>query len=260
MAEVSSDGVAIHYEVEGAGPPILLHTGGGGDLEMWRQAGYVEGLDGLRIMLMDHRGHGRSGRPRKLEDHRIIRHVGDVLAVGDALGLERFAFFGYSGGSEVGYAVAARHPDRIAALVGLGAVGGPDESPEDRRDRAAAVRAHGMTTLVHGLRAAEVAIPEWFELQMLGTDPEKFALALEGWADWDGAWSAFPQIQSETLVLVGELEEGPGREAAANAEAAAAMMPRGRAVILPGLGHVAAFTRSDLVLPHVRAFLHEALV
>jgi hypothetical protein len=30
-------------------------------------------------------------------------------------------------------------------------------------------------------------------------------------------------------------------------------------LILEGLGHVAAFTRSDLVLPHVQAFLNDVL-
>jgi len=34
-------------------------------------------------------------------------------------------------------------------------------------------------------------------------------------------------------------------------------MPNGRSVVLPGLGHVAAFVRSDLVLPHIASFVRE---
>src|SRR5713226_5442017 len=147
MPEVLSSGVVIHYEVEGEGPPLVLHTGGGGDLEMWRRAGYVDGLADRMIVLMDHRGHGLSSRPTELADHRIDRYVGDVLALADALGLERFGFFGYSDGGSVGYELAARHPDRVAALIGLGAVGRSDEPPDERRKLAATVRAAGMAPL-----------------------------------------------------------------------------------------------------------------
>lgn len=59
-------------------------------------------------------------------------------------------------------------------------------------------------------------------------------------------------MQPPTLVTVGELEEAVTGE---NASRAVALMRDGRAVVLPGLGHVAAFVRSDLVLPHVLEFL-----
>lgn len=120
MPEARSGGVSIHYEVEGDGPPIVLHTGAGGDLEMWRQAGYVGGLSGMQVVLMDHRGHGRSGRPKELAEHRIDRYVDDVVAVADVLGLTRFSFLGYSDGTAVGCALAARHPDRVDAVIGVG--------------------------------------------------------------------------------------------------------------------------------------------
>ena len=81
MAFVDSGGIRIHYEVEGDGVPILLHTGAGGDLGMWRQAGYPRGLDGTRVILMDHRGHGASDRPSWIDQHAMERYVGDVLAV-----------------------------------------------------------------------------------------------------------------------------------------------------------------------------------
>jgi pimeloyl-ACP methyl ester carboxylesterase len=257
VPEVSSGGVSIHFEIEGEGPPLLLHTGGGGDLEMWRQAGYVDGLPDMRIVLMDHRGHGRSGRPTQLEAHRIDRYVDDVIAVADATGLDRFGFVGYSAGSFVGFAVAARHPSRVEALVGIGAVGGADESMEDGLESAAAARTNGMAALVDRLRTEEPDVPAWFEAQMLSTDPEMFALGLEGWADWAGPWAEFAQITTRTLIVVGELEEGPDGQAATNAQAAAETMPNGRAEVLPALGHVAAFCRSDLVLPLIATHLRE---
>jgi pimeloyl-ACP methyl ester carboxylesterase len=255
MPEARSGGVAIHYEVEGEGPPIVLHTGAAGDLEMWRQAGYVGGLSGMQVVLMDHRGHGRSGRPKELAEHRIDRYVDDVVAVADVLDLTRFSFLGYSDGTAVGCALAARHPDRVDAVIGVGSAGTPDDWSNERRGLASAARARGMPRLVDGLRSMEGELPDWYERQMLGTDPEMLALELEGWADWDGGWSEFGQIRAPVLLIAGELEEGPEGQAATHTKEAIARMPRGRAEVLPGLGHVAVFTRSDLVLPIVREFL-----
>ncbi len=256
-ATVDVSGVEIHYEVEGDGPPLMLHTGGGGDLEMWRTAGYTAGLTGRRLILIDHRGHGASGRPTEREQHGIDRYVEDVLAVADAVDAPRLCFFGYSAGAAVGYRLAARHPDRIAGLVGLGAVGpGPSEDEEDL-ELAARIREEGSDALVTWLREDEPELPEWFADQMRSTDPEMFALLLETWASWGGPWEEFEEIEAPTLVVVGQLEEGANDDAAAHARRAAETLPDGRAVVIPELGHVMAFVRADLVLPHVRAFLDD---
>jgi pimeloyl-ACP methyl ester carboxylesterase len=107
MPTTDRSGVRIHYEVEGDGPPLILHTGGGGDLGMWRIAGYPAALADRQVILMDHRGHGASERPRTIEEHRIDRYVEDVVAVADDLDLATFSFFGYSAGASVGYRLAA---------------------------------------------------------------------------------------------------------------------------------------------------------
>ena len=60
--------VSIHYEFDGVGPAAILHTGGGGDLAMWRHAGYTSRLGRRRVVLMDHRGHGLSGTPTGIEN------------------------------------------------------------------------------------------------------------------------------------------------------------------------------------------------
>jgi pimeloyl-ACP methyl ester carboxylesterase len=222
---------------------------------MWRMAGYPAGLGDRQVILMDHRGHGASERPRTVEEHRIDRYVEDVVAVADDLGLATFSFFGYSAGASVGYRLAATRPERVDALVGLGAVG-PQESNDDDDDGVAEiagrVRMHGSGELVTWLREEETDIPGWFEDQMRSTDPEMFALTIEARATWAGLWSEFPSVRCPTLLIVGETEEPDAGE---NASRAAALMGDGRAVVLPGLGHVAAFVRSDLVIPHVRAFL-----
>src|ERR1700694_3648083 len=69
------DGVRLHYELEGEGPPLLLHLGAGCDSDLWRAAGYIEPLaKKFQCILLDHRGQGASNRPREArKPHRSIR-------------------------------------------------------------------------------------------------------------------------------------------------------------------------------------------
>jgi pimeloyl-ACP methyl ester carboxylesterase len=222
---------------------------------MWKQGGYVEGLDGFRRILIDHRGHGRSDKPKGVENHLMERYVADVLAVLDTLGIERAAFWGYSAGSWVGYALAAAYPERIATLIASGAIGARDYAePEARRGAektADLSREHGPGHLIKGLEEAEgIAFPQWFWRQMTDTDREMFALEVLGAAEWQGPWSLLPAIEAPVLMLVGELEDSDG-----NNSRAASILPNARCVTFAGLGHVGAYVRSDLALAHAVPFL-----
>ena len=233
----------IHHEVEGSGFPVVLHTGGAGDLRMWRTAGYVDGLDGFRVVLVDHRGHGRTPPARSYTPADM---AADVLEVANSLGLERFAFWGYSMGARVGYELAATAPERVAALVAQGGVEGPDEGPADWHETAAFVRENGVRGLL-----GEAPGPAWLLDHLCETDDEVFARSCEDFAGWS-PWPLFPRIQAPVLVVAGEDESEHLTEAAA-------AMPRGEWEILPGLGHIDGWARSDLALPRVRRFLAEAL-
>ena len=62
MPFADNNGVRIHYQVEGEGPPLVLHHGLAGTLEDWRYFGYVEELKrDYQLILMDARcsSHGR---------------------------------------------------------------------------------------------------------------------------------------------------------------------------------------------------------
>lgn len=73
----------------------------------------------LRILNMDLRGHGRSSRGTATLSY--TQHMRDVLAVLDALNIERTAILGYSDGGITAYRLAAQHPKRVSALITLGA-------------------------------------------------------------------------------------------------------------------------------------------
>lgn len=125
VAVFERDGLKLWYGVTGSGPAVVLHTGGGGDSDMFGPAGYVDALlqGGYRVVCFDHRGHGRSEKPLRREQHRTREYVGDVVALLDTLGLEAAAIVGYSQGMHIAIALAATYPDRVAAVVGIGTVG-----------------------------------------------------------------------------------------------------------------------------------------
>jgi pimeloyl-ACP methyl ester carboxylesterase len=252
---VNRAGVRLYYEAEGAGPAVLLHTGGGGDSRMWELAGYTTALAGYRILLMDHRGHGRSDCPAGKPAHRISEYVADVIAVLDDADVGRAALVGYSAGATVAFAVASRQPGRVGAVAGIGAVGAPDEDGGDVADQVAAIRADGMRAAMERIAAAEPqAPPDWLIDNLAETDAEMFALLIEAWADEPGSWAEFPAIQVPAVIICGENEEP---EAATHARLAAQKLPRGSAAVLPGLHHLQAFWRTDLSCPPLAEFLRE---
>jgi pimeloyl-ACP methyl ester carboxylesterase len=74
---------------------------------------------GARVITYDRPGYGGSDRH---PGRRVVDCVGDVAAIADVLGIERFAITGGSGGGPHALAVAARLPDRVtraACAVGI---------------------------------------------------------------------------------------------------------------------------------------------
>jgi pimeloyl-ACP methyl ester carboxylesterase len=185
----------------------------------------------------------------------MSEYVADVIAVLDDAGADRAALAGYSAGAAVAYAVASRHPGRVGAIAGIGAVGAPDEDDGDAAAQAAAIRAEGMRAAMERIAAQEPQRPPgWLIDNLAGTDAEMFALLVEAWAGEPGSWADFPAIQAPALIICGENEEP---DAARHAKLAAQTLPHGSAVVLPGLHHLQAFWRTDLSCPPLTGFLRE---
>lgn len=246
------DGVRLHYEEEGAGPPLILQTGGAGDGSMWRDAGYVDGLaSDYRCVLFDHRGHGRSDQPATVDAHAMPHYIQDVVSLLDHLELRDAAFWGYSQGADIGLSAAAIHPERFTAIVSSGVVGPNTSTPDENREQANRLRRDGWGDLAgeNGWKPSP-----WFMRQFEATNPEMLALWYEAYGDWD-TWSLLSRIKAPVLLFVGDLED-PER----STEAAAERIPDARVVRLAGLDHIAAYERADLVLATAREFLSGILL
>ena len=251
MPQIRRDGVALYCSQSGEGPALLFHTGGGGDGRMWEMAGYTEALAGTRQILLDHRGHGRSDCPEGVESHRIDEYVADVIAVLDAVDAARAIFVGYSRGASVLYRTAAAHPERCSAVVGIGGVPLPDEDPGDWSPRIDRIREVGMRATIKEMAESEdEPCPPWLLENLSSTPTEMFALQLEAGLDAPSEWASFPKIAAPTLIICGEHEDAQGESALA-----AATVPDGEAVVLPGFGHLQAFWHGEITAPLIRAFL-----
>jgi pimeloyl-ACP methyl ester carboxylesterase len=256
MSYVTNNGVRIHYETVGSGPPIIFSHGGNCNSTMWKLGGYVDGLKEYRRILVDRRGCGLSEKPRAPTGYSMEEQVSDIVAVLDALRLRRATFWGFSAGGAVGFAMVARHPDRVAAFIAAGADSKPytEKSAKDLRDLGAEKFLRGFNDSEEG-----VTLPQWLKVmperdfEVFKSDFETHISECSEWVKWGGEWDALPRIQTPTLIICGSKED-PDRES----EEEAKRLQNGRAVFLEGLGHVGAFLRSDLSIPIVRKFLKEA--
>ncbi|RME84442.1 MAG: alpha/beta hydrolase [Caldilineae bacterium] len=111
------DSHRIYYEEGGRGPTlILLHHATGctrdwkGHIAAFRQAGY-------HTVVYDRLGFGRSDPLEKWTPTYHHRDVAELLALMDALHLERAGLVGHSDGATIALLAAAAAPERIAAVV-----------------------------------------------------------------------------------------------------------------------------------------------
>jgi pimeloyl-ACP methyl ester carboxylesterase/DNA-binding CsgD family transcriptional regulator len=123
----SADGVGIAYAVHGSGPPLLVdacwlsHLQFDWQSPVWRH--YLVELGRIATVIRyDERGHGLSDRGTT--DHSLEARVGDLEAVADHAGLDRFALLAMAQGGPVAIEYAARHPERLTRLAFYGSYAG----------------------------------------------------------------------------------------------------------------------------------------
>jgi pimeloyl-ACP methyl ester carboxylesterase len=244
MPFAENQGVRIHYEVEGEGPPLVLQHGFSDSLQTWYELGYVDGLKpDYRLILVDARGHGTSDKPHEPEAYKPEYNAGDVVAILADLQISRAHFFGYSMGGWIAFAMAQYAPEHVHALIIGGAnphqIAPPDPYLPALTQGAEAIPALWGVPMAQSLKARlsanDVKALIAYRTQRLATP--SFA-------------EIIPRMTMPCLVFAGEADP----VYSANKEFVA-RMPNATFFSLPGLNHPEAFFRSDLVLPHVTQFL-----
>jgi pimeloyl-ACP methyl ester carboxylesterase len=111
---IENDGARIWYATYGSGSPVILLHGGLGHGGNWAYQVPALVSSGYRAILIDSRGHGRSTRDAQPYSYELM--VTDVLAVMDALHLEKAALVGWSDGACTALILAAKAPSRVAGV------------------------------------------------------------------------------------------------------------------------------------------------
>jgi 3-oxoadipate enol-lactonase len=253
-------GLAMNLRADGPqdAPPLLLLHSLGTDGRVWQPQ--AEALAGrFRVLRPDLRGHGLSEVTPG--PYTIDGMAADVLAALDALGIDRLPVAGLSIGGMIAQSFAHQAPDRVAALALCDtALAIPPAALW--RDRAAAVRAGGMTGIAAPVLArwltpaADPAAAGALRGMLLGTAPEGYAGAAEAIATADLTVQA-TGLRVRTLVLVGDRDEATPLSAA---EALRSAIPGARLRLVPGAAHIPTLEQPARVTEALADFLHPATV
>jgi 2-hydroxy-6-oxonona-2,4-dienedioate hydrolase len=223
-------GLEIHAHVGGKGTPVVLVHGYGvsGSYMLPLARSLVPSFS---VFAPDLPGYGRSQRPR------ISQGIGD-LAVAlaawlDAAGLECPAFVANSMGCQIVTELAVRLPGRVGPMVLVG------PTVEPRRRAARHQLRDGLRDAGREPRSLLALVARDDAAVGLGA-----LLATARSALADRIEQRLPLIAQPTVVVRGENDGIVGQ---VWAETVAALLPRGRLVVVPSEPHAVHYTRPDLV-------------
>jgi len=115
---VPLNGIEMYYETVGEGEPLVLLHGFTGTGAAWETIA-EEFSAHYRLIIPDLRGHGRSTNPSQQFTHR--QSALDVFALLDLIGVDRFRAMGISTGGMTLLHMATSQPERVEAMVLIGA-------------------------------------------------------------------------------------------------------------------------------------------
>lgn len=123
MSMIDIGDAEIYVEEHGSGLPLLLVSGLGGRAQFWdKQVGAF--AEHFRVILHDHRGVGRSTPDKVVLGAEHM--ADDLIALMDALELERAHLVGHSTGGAIGQHIALKRPELLDRLVLSCSWAGPD--------------------------------------------------------------------------------------------------------------------------------------
>jgi pimeloyl-ACP methyl ester carboxylesterase len=238
MASFTSDGVQIAYDdlaQPGGGERtiLLIHGFASNRNEGWKRTGWYAAFERrhMRVIALDQRGHGDSGKLYEPQDYEREKLARDVANLMDHLGVSRADIFGYSMGTRTALQLAIDAPERVSNLI-LGGIGGKLLEP------------------------APTVVGEPMAEAMLAEDPstitQPMLRSFRQFADEQGedrkALAAVTRVKNPPLdrdamanlpmpVLV---VAGSGDEGAGDPDMLAGVFPHGHGVRVPGCDHFSA--------------------
>jgi len=266
----TDDGVKLHYEESGSGTPVVFVHEFAGDLRSWDpQLSHFSRR--YRCIAFNARGYPPSEVPESFERYSQERARDDVLAVMDALKIQRAYVVGLSMGGFAALHFGIKYSARALGLVVAGCGYGAEPAKREEfqrasRDNAKALLERGMAAFAagYGHNAAR--------LQLRAKDPRGFALYIKYLTEHSALGSAntmlgyqarrpslydltaqMKGVTAPTLVVAGDEDD-------ATLEPGLLMkrtIPRCGLVVLPWSGHALNLEDPALFNRVVEDFFHQ---
>jgi pimeloyl-ACP methyl ester carboxylesterase len=262
---VEAGGLRMHVAEAGAGEPLLLVHGWPQNWYQWR--GVIQRLAGSRRLIApDLRGFGWSDAPPGPVSPDVFAR--DLIALLDAMGLERVDLAGHDWGGFTSLLLAARHPERLRKVVALSA-----PHPWLRITPRLALeswRAWYAVALAAGLVERSPRLPQWF-IRREGVHAEDVAVYagrlreparaaattrlyrsyLRTLRDAVGKRAEEPRTSVPALLMIGERDMAVTPRLAEGLERGGEHL---RFELLPGAGHFVCDTHANVVADRLRSF------
>lgn len=263
-SQLEVPGGRLHVIDEGSGPPIVLLHAGIADHRSWDDMAPLLQAAGYRTIRYDQRGAGRT-----TTDDVEFSRIADLLAVLDANGIDRAVLVGNSMGGQLAFDAAIEAPERVVAIVGVGAgLGGFDggNTPLELAMFKEMEELEGADP-VDPAAVAEIDVKVWVDGP--GQPPTRVPAAIRNLVLEMDRWdSAKPQgkpirlkppaserleeLRCPILVVAGELDVS---EVAVTARHVEASLPNARAIIWPDVAHMIGMEQPARLANAIEAFL-----
>ena len=270
MPLVPVNGIRLSVEVSGQGPPLVALHGFTGSAATWIPLADAVGSE-RTVVRVDLLGHGNSTAPDDPTRYAMDKTVADLLALADALGLDRPSWLGYSMGGRIALSVAVAAPDRCAALILEGASPGLEEA-SDRQERmsgdvalAERIDREGIVPFVdyweslplfHTQHRLPPEVRRRLRAQRLGNQPRGLANSLRGVGTGaqPSLWKHLDCLSMPICLIVGE-EDSRFRQVAEQMHGA---LVHARIAIIAAAGHATHLEQPQRFQEEVRRFLRTA--
>jgi pimeloyl-ACP methyl ester carboxylesterase len=240
------NGHNLHVESHGPanGPAVVLLHHGLGSIRAWKANTPALAAAGLRVIVYDRWGYGKSDTRLELGQPTFKADQADLLSLLDELQLGQAALVGHSDGGTIAMYFAAEHTERVTKLVSVATHIYVEPKMQPGLEMIRAVYENDPDfqrkfTRQHGEKAGQV-FQNWYS----------------GWLKEDNlAWDMRPLlggIRCPTLVIQGEQDEDATPQ---HARDIAAAIPGAGLWLVPGAGHMLPQEAAELFNPRVIEFI-----
>lgn len=255
MPYIRANGIRMHYLEGGSGPALVWLPGGNDHAGLMLHA-HRRLTAHYRLICLDPRGQGRSDAPVGVDDYSPACYVADVLAVLDALGLERPVLGGHSRGGRTTMEFALRYPARVRAAIAASSphLGITPDRAERFGGYQRALREQGVDGFLplltgaprHPERRAE------YESYIRAAGPDALAAQYNALLQLPPLTDRLGGLAVPALFLCGDQDW-----LLHHTRAAAMATPNSRVAIVPGAGHAIFAGGPEAYFSALEAFLDE---